>query len=73
MVSLFAAIHPDVLPATDPAHSLTIHNASASPYTLRVMSWVALAFTPFVLAYQAWSYWVFRRRLGRRDITGAAE
>ena len=73
VVSLFAAIHPDVLPATDPAHSLTIHNASASPYTLRVMSWVALAFTPFVLAYQAWSYWVFRRRLGRRDITGAAE
>jgi cytochrome d ubiquinol oxidase subunit II len=37
------------------------------------MSWVALAFTPFVLAYQAWSYWVFRRRLGRHDIAGAAE
>jgi cytochrome d ubiquinol oxidase subunit II len=73
VVSLFAAIYPDVLPATDPANSLTIHNASSTPYTLRVMSWVALAFTPFVLAYQAWSYWVFRRRLGRRDIAGAGE
>ncbi|BCJ35391.1 cytochrome c oxidase assembly protein [Actinocatenispora thailandica] len=73
VVSLFAAIYPDVLPATDPAHSLTIHNASSTPYTLRVMSWVALAFTPFVLAYQTWSYWVFRRRLGRHDIAQAAE
>ena len=73
VASLFAAIYPDVLPAVDPAHSLTITNASATGYTLRVMSWVALAFTPFVLAYQTWSYWVFRRRLGRHDIAEAAE
>ncbi|HEY3503472.1 MAG TPA: cytochrome d ubiquinol oxidase subunit II [Actinocatenispora sp.] len=73
VVSLFAALYPNVMPATDAAHSLTIHNASSTPYTLRVMSWVALVFTPLVLAYQAWTYWVFRRRLGRSDIPEGAE
>jgi len=33
-----------------------------------VMSWVALIFTPIVLAYQGWTYWVFRKRLTRSDI-----
>ncbi|GAA3515795.1 cytochrome d ubiquinol oxidase subunit II [Actinocatenispora rupis] len=70
VISLFTALYPNVMPATDPAHSLTIHNASSTPYTLRVMSWVALVFTPLVLAYQTWTYWVFRRRLGRTDIPG---
>ncbi|MBX6767174.1 MAG: cytochrome d ubiquinol oxidase subunit II, partial [Actinomadura rubrobrunea] len=42
--------------------------AASSPYTLQVMTWVAVAFTPVVLAYQAWTYWVFRRRLTRQSI-----
>ena len=33
-----------------------------------VMSWVALGTLPFVLAYQAWTYWVFRKRVGRGSI-----
>jgi cytochrome d ubiquinol oxidase subunit II len=69
MAALFNALYPDVLPSTiSAANSLTVHNASASPYTLRLMSWVALAFTPFVLLYQGWTYWVFRRRIGVGDI-----
>gem|GEM_PF-5213785 len=28
------------------------------------MTWVALLFTPVVLAYRDWTYWVFRRRVG---------
>jgi cytochrome d ubiquinol oxidase subunit II len=32
------------------------------------MSWVAVLGTPVVLAYQAWSVWVFRKRLGTEDI-----
>jgi cytochrome bd ubiquinol oxidase subunit II len=63
--TLFLALFPDVLPSTvDSANSLTVANASSTPYTLRIMSWVALAFTPVVLGYQAWTYWVFRRRIG---------
>jgi cytochrome d ubiquinol oxidase subunit II len=48
--------------------SLTIYNASSSPYTLRVMTIVALIAVPIVLLYQGWSYWVFRQRLGREDV-----
>jgi cytochrome d ubiquinol oxidase subunit II len=63
--TLFGSLYPDVLPSsTNPAFSLTVDNASSSPYTLRVMSWVAVLFTPLVLAYQGWTYWVFRRRVG---------
>jgi cytochrome d ubiquinol oxidase subunit II len=61
--ALFTSLWPNVMPAIDPAHSLTVTNAASSPYTLTVMTWVAGIFTPVVLAYQAWTYWVFRRRL----------
>ena len=47
----------------NPAWSLTIMNASSSPYTMTVISWIALTIVPFVLLYQAWNYWVFRKRL----------
>lgn len=61
---LFGALFPDVLPSTiDPALSLTVDNASSTPYTLKVMSWAALLVTPVVLGYQAWTYWVFRKRI----------
>jgi len=62
--ALFLALHPDVMPSsTNPAFSLTVTNASSSHYTLTVMSWVALIFTPLVLLYQGWTYWVFRARV----------
>ena len=61
---LFSALHPDVMPSsTSAAYSLTVANASSSHYTLTVMSWVAVAFTPIVLLYQGWTYWVFRARI----------
>ncbi|HET9172717.1 MAG TPA: cytochrome d ubiquinol oxidase subunit II [Actinospica sp.] len=63
-VALFLALHPNVMPSTtNAAYSLTVTNASSSHYTLTVMSWVALIFTPFVLLYQSWTYWVFRKRV----------
>jgi cytochrome d ubiquinol oxidase subunit II len=73
VLALFAALFPDVMPASnDPANSLTIENASSSEYTLTVMSWVAVVFLPLVLAYQAWTYWVFRKRVTRASIEAAA-
>ena len=61
VATLFAALFPDVLPSTtNPAYSLTIENASSTPYTLTIMSWIALCTLPLVLVYQAWTYWVFR-------------
>ena len=62
--SVFAGMFPYVLPSTlDDAFSLTVQNASSSTYTLGVMTVVAAFGLPLVIAYQAWSYWVFRRRI----------
>ena len=66
---LFAALYPNVMPSTiSDANSLTIDNASSTAYTLKIMTWVAVLFTPIVLIYQGWTYWVFRKRLGTADI-----
>lgn len=64
VATLFVALFPRVMVSSlDPAWSLTIYNASSTPYTLKVMSIVAGIFVPIVLAYQAWTYWVFRHRI----------
>ena len=69
VAGLFVALFPDVMPSTtDAAYSLTTTNASATDYTLKVMTVVAAIFTPIVLGYQAWSYWVFRRRISTHHI-----
>ncbi|GAA1832518.1 cytochrome d ubiquinol oxidase subunit II [Microlunatus capsulatus] len=63
-VTAFVVLFPAVMPSSlDPAWSLTTANASSTPYTLTIMTWAAAVATPVVLGYQAWTYWVFRRRL----------
>ncbi|MEO7059594.1 MAG: cytochrome d ubiquinol oxidase subunit II [Lapillicoccus sp.] len=69
VATLFLVLFPDVMPSTlDPAWSLTTANASSTEYTLKIMTVVALVFTPVVIAYQAWTYWVFRRRISVQHI-----
>ncbi len=64
VATLFGDLWPNVLPSTtSAAYSLTVHNAASGHYTLTVMTWVAVIFTPIVLGYQGWTYWVFRKRL----------
>ncbi|MEW2500096.1 cytochrome d ubiquinol oxidase subunit II [Amycolatopsis sp. CA-161197] len=68
-VTMFGALYPNVLPSTgDPANSLTIAQAAASPYALKVITWVAAFGAPAVLIYQGWTYWVFRKRIGVQHI-----
>jgi cytochrome d ubiquinol oxidase subunit II len=63
-VTFFSMIFPNVmLSTTNPDWSLTIYNASSSQYTLTVMSIIALIFVPIVLAYQGWTYYMFRKRI----------
>lgn len=63
-LTVFQGLYPRVMISSlNPDWSLTVYNASSSQYTLGVMSWVAVTFVPIVLAYQAWNYWVFRKRL----------
>ncbi|WP_340538212.1 cytochrome d ubiquinol oxidase subunit II [Nocardioides sp. GXZ039] len=72
VTGLFVALFPDVMPSTtDAAYSLTTTNAAATHYTLKIMTWVAVIFTPLVVGYQSWSYWVFRKRVGVRHIPTA--
>ena len=72
VAGLFVALFPDVMPTTlADGVSLTTTNASATAYTLKVMTWVAVVFTPIVLGYQSWTYWVFRRRIGTHHIPTA--
>ena len=64
ILTLFLNLYPHVLvSSTDPSYSLTISNSSSTAYTLGLMTIVALVFTPIVLVYQAWTYWVFRQRV----------
>ncbi len=67
--AIFSSVYPVVLPSTiDAAYNLTIENASSSTYTLTVMAWVAAIAVPIVLAYQAWTYKVFARRIAEHHI-----
>jgi cytochrome bd ubiquinol oxidase subunit II len=64
VVSLFVSLYPNVMvSSTNSAYNLTVANASSGTYALTVMTVVALIFAPLVLAYQAWSYYVFRARI----------
>ncbi len=70
---LFLSLFPNVMPSTlDAGWSLTVSNASSSPYTLKIMTWCAGIATPIVLLYQGWTYWVFRKRIGTQHIAEAA-
>ncbi|MEU1415143.1 cytochrome d ubiquinol oxidase subunit II [Streptomyces sp. NPDC046994] len=70
---LFLTLFPNVMPSTlDADWSLTVSNASSSPYTLKIMTWCAGIATPLVLLYQGWTYWVFRKRIGTQHIADAA-
>lgn len=64
-IMVFAGLYPRILISSlKPEYSLTIANASSTPYTLTVMTIVAVIFVPIVLAYVGWTYWVFRKRVG---------
>jgi cytochrome d ubiquinol oxidase subunit II len=64
VITVFMGLYPRVMVSSlNEAWSLTIHNASSSPYTLKVMTIVAAIFVPIVLVYQIWTYWTFRKRI----------
>ncbi len=71
VLAIFTDLYPRVLvSSTSPAFSLTVNNTASGNYSLKVMTIVAVIALPFVLAYQAWSYYVFRRRISSADFAG---
>ncbi len=68
IISLFVDLYPNVMvSSTNPAYNLTVHNTASNPYSLKVMTVVVIIFLPVVLAYQTWTYYVFRRRISRQE------
>jgi cytochrome d ubiquinol oxidase subunit II len=66
--AIFSGLFPRVMVSSlKQEWSLTIYNAASSPYTLKIMTFVALIFVPLVLVYQSWTYWVFRHRISDKD------
>ena len=67
--ALFAGLFPNVIISSiNIKYNLTITNASSSPYTLKIMTVIALTLVPAVLIYQGWTYWVFRKRVTSKDL-----
>ena len=57
IITIFVDLYPRVMvSSTNRAFSLTVHNSASTPYSLKVMTVIALVFLPIVLAYQSWTY-----------------
>ena len=66
ILSIFVGLYPNVMvSSTNPAYNLTVHNTASNPSSLDAMTIIVLIFLPLVLAYQSWTYYVFRRRVSR--------
>lgn len=69
VAGVFAGMFPNIMISTlDPAYSLDIYNAASSPKTLSFMTKIALTLVPVVLAYQIWSFYVFRARVTKKKL-----
>ena len=74
ILSIFDNLYPNVMvSSTNPAYNLTVHNTASAPYALKAMTIVVVVFLPLVLLYQAWTYYVFRRRVSRSEFQPAPE
>jgi cytochrome bd ubiquinol oxidase subunit II len=72
IVAIFTGLYPNVMASsTRAANNLTVHNTASGPYALKVMTVVVIVLLPVVLAYQAWTYYIFRRRVSRSDFQPA--
>ena len=68
VVAYFLMLFPNAINGRGDSPDLTLSAAASSPLTLQIMTWAAVVFTPIMLGYTAWTYWVFRRRLSVDDL-----
>jgi cytochrome d ubiquinol oxidase subunit II len=74
VVSIFVNLYPRVMVSTlGPSNDLTVSNTASAPYALKVMTVAAAILLPVVLAYEGWTYYVFRRRIGGPPAADAAD
>ncbi len=72
IITLFVDLYPNVMvSSTSASFNLTVSNTASAPYSLKAMTVVVVIFLPLVLAYQTWTYYVFRRRVSASDFRSA--
>jgi cytochrome bd ubiquinol oxidase subunit II len=72
ILSIFVDLYPNVMvSSTSHAYNLTVHNTASGAYSLKAMTVVVIVFLPLVLAYQTWTYYVFRKRVSVSDFRPA--
>ena len=68
VVAFFLGLFPRLMVSSlSPEYSLTIYNASSTPYTLSIMTIAAGCLVPIILCYQIWTYYIFRKRVTAAD------
>ena len=68
IVAIFTALYPNVMiSSTTAANNLTAAGTASPAYPLKIMSVAAIILLPVVLTYQAWTYYVFRRRISTQE------
>ncbi len=73
IVAIFVGLYPNVMVSTtNAAYNLTARNTASGGYPLKVMTVVAILALPVVLAYQTWSYYVFRRRDSKQEFQASS-
>lgn len=68
---IFVSMFPNAITSNlDPvaANTMSLQAAASTPYTLTIMTIAAAVFVPIVLAYQAWTFWVFRKRISAKNL-----
>ncbi len=74
IVAIFVGLYPNVMvSSSNAAYNLTARNTASAGYSLKVMTVAAIVLLPMVLAYQTWTYYVFRRRVSRSEFQPAPE
>jgi len=69
VMTTLAGLYPNMVPSTlNSSFSLTIHNASSSPLTLKIMLVITLIFTPIIILYQAWANYIFRHKVSEQEV-----
>jgi cytochrome d ubiquinol oxidase subunit II len=65
-VPIVGAGHYPYVLVSSPGVGMTIDEAVTDGATLKILTVFGVVLIPVILAYQAWSWWAFRGRTGRR-------
>jgi cytochrome bd ubiquinol oxidase subunit II len=73
VLSIFTELFPRLMvSSTDSAYNLTITNSASGSYALKLITIIFVVFFPLVVAYQSWTYYIFRKRLTSTDFVEPA-